>query len=1206
MIRLTDQQLMSILNERLLVEDKINQYIYLADMPTRFGFGYNSFLVGVKDGVFAPGSYLYILYVDTKGHSIPVSATKFEENALIRCYLYCDDSYSVGFGRFMICGTLVSDANGAEIPKQWMGQINIKYVTNIYLNPYEKTPSSLRFSARPKITVFSNQKQLYDYEITSSTQKFTVSSVRIDPNYNDYVCLEFDTGSMTNSVYYQKYLNYTVSNDILDVVDNTVIFSGSISKSGVLPNTGQFNGSLLVSNIDPPYINFRAGNIVINQGRLNLGSVSQSNISKLIGYNIDEFKLSGDTLRQSKYGYGEYSVYLQNVRQGINAPSIMLHDIDSTILPVQYVSKIQRADRFNIGTTFFSGSIVSIETQFYSQNFAITNTTSPVYGTYHNPLIKSTGKFPLQNLQEDKYYESYKITHSDAQFYLISDAATTMNNCYITNSYIRSVSGEAATFNYISASLYSKELITQQQIGQSSSYFSGSIAGTGTFYVRTSGSSIRLSEFTTSVYDKDAYIELEQDWVFTGQGYNANLQVQYFTGQIYSSSFVNIQKYLHSTHSGILFEKLLLVSKNLQFQFKTLEVVELNIPNGLTTYDTISILVNTPESGSVKVISSTPLSVEQSQKNNINISGYFNLTEELKNCVFSGYHQKSSGNFEIQKYELLTPSLTSVYEQVFNTPEVVIKNQDYTRVYIPIAFNTYKNYTSNQISYIIHSLLKGQNEAPTFEMTYYFRNQLSQPKFVANSEIIPLSIVISDVQSYSGDFSSLQIFYSETGNDNFQLLTTINIPSDTTFPLTKSVDLPALRFSGEAVNFKFKPKDALGRYCPQQYFAYHYNFPIDTQKNLDLQRTYNISYIGGASNGGLVSAVNNQTGNVYLTAKNIPYNNLVLPNVQSALDYLLANPGGGTGSGGSELYFSFDDPVLSYVIGQTKSNDSAITISWNYTPQVLQPTAQYFNLYYAQYPSQQNWISLATGSLDTTERFIQIEGQVTTSLKLQIGYLDAFNTTHTNSAYRFFRNYIKCGATASPAVCDTTFISGLTNSYLAHSYQSQYQLSAENSQYIYFACPQYMTSQYQPVFVANHIAGGVTKSDIIQYNNGNFIEDYCVYKSDNSNLGLVFLSVESNFPSSTNLLTTVGGTVGQYLPLIGGTIDGDIIVTGTVSSACFLGVSHNSISSIQGGTANQYYHLTHYQYDNKLHEIFISSSDPDPSSGSTGDIWYKI
>jgi len=49
---------------------------------------------------------------------------------------------------------------------------------------------------------------------------------------------------------------------------------------------------------------------------------------------------------------------------------------------------------------------------------------------------------------------------------------------------------------------------------------------------------------------------------------------------------------------------------------------------------------------------------------------------------------------------------------------------------------------------------------------------------------------------------------------------------------------------------------------------------------------YNISYIGQTTVGGSVTSVNDMTGDVYLTAQNIPYDHSVLSNIDLALDYL--------------------------------------------------------------------------------------------------------------------------------------------------------------------------------------------------------------------------------------------------------------------------------------------------------------------------------
>lgn len=1096
-ILINSQNLNGLINANLFVEDFNNQLIYVSELTDLFGLGYNSFLVGVKQDAFQIGSYLHVFFADKNGSMIPVIVTEYRQKLMIRCYVEVTQQSQSGFGTLVIAGTL-TNYKRTKVPKNWQSKINVKHQRKIYVNNHEKTPSVLRFRNKPTITVSPNEKQLFDHKTEKRTEIIPISDLYFDKNHSNYFCFSINTSSFTQSVFYEKKLRYQTVSNISDVHTFNEIFSGS---STTLPQQGQYYGNLL-SATNP--VIFDTANIFIYCGKLSLGSVSNSAVSKLIGQNIDSFKIKR---YESPFGsrhqsFGDYSIYAENSTESISIEQMDFSHTGSKIRPIQFISWIQKSDDISFETTRFLGTISSIQGRVYSQEMIVSSSVD-IYGKYKDDLIKGDGIFPLQKFQSGQLLINKQFTHSDAPVILSSTKSTILSNCYISNSYFQNNSSLGVIdFGFIQGNIYSKLLINQQKLDDDlTSYFSGSLKGIGNFYVKTSGS--RLIDYTTSILDSGSYIEMLHGYQFCGEGYNANIDIESFTGIIYSSSLTNKEVYLYQTYSDISFSKLIVQSQYFDCILNNLSVLQVSIPNGYITPQTLSVSIEQQNSGSyIKLISQTPFSIDIPLGSKILLDGYFNVAkQELTDVQFNGYYQIAQGYYQIQKYNIISAQLTPKYEKIFGTRQVEFFDNQYDKFYVPIAFVVRDLYydTSSWKSLIY------TNSTYSVEMSVIYENELNEPEFIADSEVVPLDIIISDIDIYSGYFNSLQVLYNDTLNtENYQFLSLIQIPFGLSFPITKSIDLPILSFSGESTNLLFKPKDPLGRYCPEDYFHTEYDVKLNAQYLLNLSRIYNVTYLGGSTIGGSVVSVNNMTGQVMIMAQHIPYDHAVLTNVDLALDYLLIHGGGGSGSGGSTLTLNFDNKFISYNIGYTQS---AVTFSWTYSPRVLSPTAQYYYLYTSQYPFQNNWQLITSSTLAIGDNIIEIQGEITNSLKLTVTYMDSLNQSYSESAYCYFRNYIIFG-TQSSTTYDYNLLSGFSNITLSNTYSNKYVCNPILSQYIYFSCPSYMTSSYQPEFIVNHIAGGFTKCSVVGYTNSEgYQETYSLYRSFNSNLSKTFLTI---------------------------------------------------------------------------------------------------
>ena len=75
---LNNQDLVSLINTTLFVEDHNNEFVYLSEMPDYLGRGKNSFLIGIKKDSFQPNTLLNVFFLDKNGRSIPVVVTEYK------------------------------------------------------------------------------------------------------------------------------------------------------------------------------------------------------------------------------------------------------------------------------------------------------------------------------------------------------------------------------------------------------------------------------------------------------------------------------------------------------------------------------------------------------------------------------------------------------------------------------------------------------------------------------------------------------------------------------------------------------------------------------------------------------------------------------------------------------------------------------------------------------------------------------------------------------------------------------------------------------------------------------------------------------------------------------------------------------------------------------------------------------------------------
>lgn len=849
---INNQDLIYLANTTLFVSDCNNQYIYISEMPSYLGKGKNSFLIGIKKDSFEPDTLLNVFFLDKKGHSIPVVVTEYTQRMMIRCFIQINQSHPVGFGTFVVIGCL-SNYNNEPIPPNQKFKANIKYQKQIYVNPNQKTPSVLRFRNKPEIITYIDQKRLYEQQIVEEKQCITISNITIQDQHNDFICLNVDTNSILHSVYYEKFLNYKLVNDLSKVTSFNEIFSGSI-ELGQQSNLGNYYGTLTSSNKNAI---LGRGDITIYNGILQLGSISNSNITSLEGRNLQQIKLGYQSPYEKFTPSGTYSIYLENaIIDNLQIPI----SSSTTIKQIQYISKINKAINISLETHYFSGSIL-INGQLYSENFQFNSEGFAIYGSKKNLKIRRPDAFTSSRLQEFKNYQDISITNSQQQMEVLSTGRTIIRNCDIENAFIgHKLTNNISTFDYLEGQLYSTNLITQMQFDQTgNSYLSGSLRGSGTLYTKTDGAKLIINSNKTIIYDSASLIKLENSYIFEGEAYNVNLKVIQFSGSICSSSIMDQQYYTNYYNPDITYSKMLLNSNNIKLEASTISYVQIHTSPGIDTPKFFNLLTSQTTANSyINLKSQTPFTISLHDEKYV-LDGYFHLQKgEAQSSSFTGYYQLSNNFYELEQYQMIAPILTPQYQKIFGTKEIQIFNNDYSKLYIPIALQIKRDDISNLSRFITSSIDTSSLE---IQISYNYKNKLAKPTLSPNMQILPLSFTIDKIDIYSGYFSGLQISYNTEDNDMYQLFSNIEFGTTYTFPLTRSLDIP---FIQRTVNLLFKPKDALGRYSPQEF--YHCEYGIKLENKSIAQKI-----IKNASIENNVISVNQMTGNITLTSYDIPH-----------------------------------------------------------------------------------------------------------------------------------------------------------------------------------------------------------------------------------------------------------------------------------------------------------------------------------------------
>lgn len=145
-----------------------------------------------------------------------------------------------------------------------------------------------------------------------------------------------------------------------------------------------------------------------------------------------------------------------------------------------------------------------------------------------------------------------------------------------------------------------------------------------------------------------------------------------------------------------------------------------------------------------------------------------------------------------------------------------------------------------------------------------------------------------------------------------------------------------------------------------------------------------------------------------------------------------------------------------------------------------------------------------SGELETDQSVTIRDAALTTDSIFTLAVTDEKNKTAQKKSSITFYNGIYYGSAIIPTKLDSAFIRALNKS-LQKDRVKTFTINSGVDQYIWYALP---TRYGEPVFNVGGFDGGFTKISEISFENASgYTEEYTVYRSDNSNLGMKTIKV---------------------------------------------------------------------------------------------------
>ena len=191
-------------------------YFRIAKLPTEFTAGLNTFRFKGNTTLFAENTPVYIEILDANGdpiyYEIGLDLESAEQTAIITVFINKDTAPGVGY--IILCSTANYDVDNTRLDTS---QINLRWSTQIYIDPSKRNETEIIFDTLPEINVF--------------------------PTTGSYLNNQYIGGSQFDSDIYD-YLDYYYYND------TAVLTTSSLSSIGFRSDALDQNAYTVITALD--------------------------------------------------------------------------------------------------------------------------------------------------------------------------------------------------------------------------------------------------------------------------------------------------------------------------------------------------------------------------------------------------------------------------------------------------------------------------------------------------------------------------------------------------------------------------------------------------------------------------------------------------------------------------------------------------------------------------------------------------------------------------------------------------------------------------------------------------------------------------------------------------------------------------------------------------------------------------------------------
>jgi hypothetical protein len=231
----------------VLIEDRgpRSDYFKISQFDGYFYGGRNAFLIAGST-TLRPRSKVLVEVVNKDGGTVfcaPVPSFIEGNSRLYQAEVYKDTP--IGAGKIIILGSTNTFADGTPVPDEWLGKINVRWVTDVTISPLVKNRTPIRFERPPQL--FVEEKFYPEPSSSFFSQSISVPvDIEFEPKYfnvyhNGYLA-KIKNVTEENR-YFTKYLGGKFTGSI-EFSDGTTTETAIID----LPITKIFNAGLAEAN----------------------------------------------------------------------------------------------------------------------------------------------------------------------------------------------------------------------------------------------------------------------------------------------------------------------------------------------------------------------------------------------------------------------------------------------------------------------------------------------------------------------------------------------------------------------------------------------------------------------------------------------------------------------------------------------------------------------------------------------------------------------------------------------------------------------------------------------------------------------------------------------------------------------------------------------------------------------------------------------